>query len=242
MFQVPNIATFSIQDGKKISVSPIKEDDEDVIRLYILGTCMGAILMQRRILPLHGSAVVINGKAYGFMGNSGAGKSTTASAFLNHGHKLLSDDVIAVSFFHEGDIPYVTPSYPQQKLWQDSITKLGMENKYRPIYGREDKYCIPVALNYLTDPIPLAGVFEIVKTEEEQIGIRKIDNLERFYTLYYNTYQNCFIPDLGLMEWHFNITAKIINNIEIYQLKRPISGINPTQVYSEIMKMLNEGE
>ena len=37
--------------------------DEDIIRLYILGTCMGAILMQRKILPLHGSAIAINGKA-----------------------------------------------------------------------------------------------------------------------------------------------------------------------------------
>ena len=242
MFQVPNIATFSIQEGKKISVSPIKEDDEDVIRLYILGTCMGAILMQRRILPLHGSAVVINGKAYGFMGNSGAGKSTTASAFLNHGHKLLSDDVIAVSLSHEGDIPYVTPSYPQQKLWQDSITKLGMENKYRPIYGREDKYCIPVALNYLNDPIPLAGVFEIVKTEEEQIGIRKIDNLERFYTLYYNTYQNCFIQNLGLMDWHFNTTAKIVDKIDIYQIHRPVSGTSSAQIVSQILKTISKGE
>ena len=49
-------------------VSPLKRYDEDVIRLYILGTCMGAILMQRRIFPLHGSAVAINGKAYAFVG------------------------------------------------------------------------------------------------------------------------------------------------------------------------------
>ena len=37
---------------------------------------MGALLMQRKILPLHGSAIAIDGKAYAFVGDSGAGKST----------------------------------------------------------------------------------------------------------------------------------------------------------------------
>ena len=75
--------------------------DEDVIRLYILGTCMGAILMQRKILPLHGSAIEIDGKAYAIVGDSGAGKSTLASAFLKQGYQLVSDDVIAVSLSQE---------------------------------------------------------------------------------------------------------------------------------------------
>ena len=43
-----------------------------------------------------------------------------ASAFLNRGYQLLSDDVIAVSLSQEESIPFVTPSYPQQKLWQES--------------------------------------------------------------------------------------------------------------------------
>ena len=99
MYKFGNIAIFSIQDGKRISVSPLKEYDEDTSSdYYILGTCMGAILMQRKVLPLHGSAIAINGKAYAIIGDSGAGKSTLALAFLNKGFQLLSDDVIAVSF------------------------------------------------------------------------------------------------------------------------------------------------
>ena len=88
MFQVPDIAIFAIQDGNKIFVSPMKEYEEDMIRLWILGTCMGAILMQRKVYPLHGSAVIINGKAYAFVGDSGAGKSTLASAFIQQGYQF----------------------------------------------------------------------------------------------------------------------------------------------------------
>jgi hypothetical protein len=243
MFQVPDVATFSIQDGNKISVLPLKENEEDVIRLYILGTCMGAILMQRKIFPLHGSAVAINGKAYAFVGNSGAGKSTTASAFLNHGYQLLSDDVIAISLSEDGSIPFVTPSYPQQKLWQDSLNILGMvSSDYRPIYGRENKYCIPVNSKFLSEQIPLAGVFELKKTENKEFEICPIQSLERFYTLYYNTYQNCFIQNLGLMDWHFNTTAKIVDKIDIYQIHRPVSGTSSTQIVSQILKTIGKGE
>ena len=105
MFHVSETALFLIKDGSRIFVSPFEGSQEDEIRLFILGTCMGAILLQRKILPLHGSAIAIEGKAYAIVGDSGAGKSTLASAFLNRGYQLLTDDVIAVSFSAD-NIPY----------------------------------------------------------------------------------------------------------------------------------------
>ncbi len=82
LYKIKNVGIFSIEKGKEIVVSPFKGADVNVIRLYILGTCMGIILLQRNFLPLHGSAIAINGKAYAFVGDSGAGKSTLASVFL----------------------------------------------------------------------------------------------------------------------------------------------------------------
>ncbi|SEC07765.1 aldolase [Paenibacillus sp. GP183] len=240
MFHLPKIATFSIRDGNTITVSPMKEADEDEIRLLILGTCMGALLMQRRIFPLHGSAVIIHGKAYAIIGESGAGKSTLASAFLNQGFQLLSDDVIAISLSESDHIPMVTPSYPQQKLWQDSLDNFGMEkSQYRSIYGRENKYYIPVISKYFTDPVPLAGVFELMKTENQEIEIRRIEKLERFHTLFCHTYRNLFIPHLGLTDWHFNISASIVRQIDLFQLRRPVSSFSAPQLVSVILETLN---
>ena len=99
--------------------------NEDHVRLYILGTCMGALLLQRKILPLHGSAIAINGKAYAIVGDSGAGKSTLASAFLNKGYQLLSDDVIPVSLSNE-EYSYRNPCI--------STTK-AMAGKFRCIWN-----------------------------------------------------------------------------------------------------------
>ncbi|MDQ0256590.1 hypothetical protein J2S74_004012 [Evansella vedderi] len=223
MFQIPNLAIFKVEHGKNISFSPTSKVDEDHIRLYLLGTCMGAILMQRKILPLHGSAIAIDGKAYAIVGDSGAGKSTTASALLARGYQLISDDVIPVSL-NEGKVPMVTPAYPQQKLWQESIDEFGMESRnYRPIIDRETKFAIPVLAQFSKETLPLAGVFELVKTEDEKVSIKPIEKLERFHTLFYHTYRNFFLKPAGLMEWHFQTCAAMVNHLEIFQLQRPKS-------------------
>ena len=41
MFQIPDIATFSIEDGKRIYCFTFEGYDEDVIRLYLLRNLYG---------------------------------------------------------------------------------------------------------------------------------------------------------------------------------------------------------
>ncbi|MBE1444725.1 aldolase [Paenibacillus sp. OAS669] len=238
-FYVPDTAYYSIRDGRLITVSPVIGADEDLIRLYILGTCMGALLMQRGILPLHGSAVAINGKVYAIVGESGAGKSTLASTFLSQGYSLVSDDLIAVTLSGEDKQPVVTPSYPQQKLWQDSLNHLGMAaGEYRSIYGRETKFCVPVASHYVTSPLPLAGVIELVKTENE-LHLAPIGKLDKLQTLFCHTFRPFLIPRLGLMEWHFQTTSAIANHLSMYQLRRPETRFTAPQLANLILDTLS---
>ncbi|PFJ08208.1 aldolase [Bacillus cereus] len=244
MFQLPNLATFAIRDGNRISVSPMNEADENEIRIYILGTCMGTILMQRKILPLHGSAVAINGKAYAFIGDSGAGKSTLATAFLSKGYQLLSDDVIPVSFSNDGHhVPLVFSAYPQQKLWQETLAAFGMKSsQYCSLFERETKYAVPVNSQFSTETLPLAGVFELVKTEREGIDIYPIQRLERLHTLFRHSYRNFLIPRLGLMDWHFSTSTRIIEQIDIFRLRRPTCEFTAHQLASLVLATLNKEE
>lgn len=242
LFRVPEVAIFLIKGGTEISVSPIDGSQEDQIRLYILGTCMGAILMQRRILPLHGSAIVIEGKAYAIVGDSGAGKSTLASAFLKWGYQLLSDDVIPVTL-SKANIPIVTPAYPQQKLWLESLDRFGMESKQlRPIIDRETKFAVPVTNQFAEEQMPLAGVFELNKADGNEIEIIPIQKLERFPTLFHHTYRNFLVAGLGIMEWHFNTSAKMVNHIELYKLHRPLSRFTAHELVDLLLTKLNKGE
>ncbi|MBD2872025.1 HPr kinase/phosphorylase [Paenibacillus arenilitoris] len=224
LFRIPDTAIFCV-DGDSILFSPCEGASEDKIRLFVLGTCMGIVLMQRQILPLHGSAVAIRGKAYVIAGASGAGKSTLASTLLGRGCSLLSDDLIAVTLAADGT-PMVMPAYPQQKMWQESIDRLGMSSAHlTPLYDRETKFAVPVPAKFCNEPLPLAGVYELIKTETTAT-MKAINGLERFHTLLNHTFRGFLIDRLGLMEWHFGTLARFVNRIDMYRIKRASSGFS----------------
>nr|WP_263325100.1 aldolase [Neobacillus sp. Marseille-Q6967] len=242
MFRIPNVATYLIQDGTKVVVSPVGGSNIDQVRLYLLGTCMGILLMQRRILPLHGSAIEIDGKAYAIVGDSGAGKSTLASAFLQKGYQLISDDIIPVSYTM-GHKPSVTPAYPQQKLWQESLEAFGVaSDNLRPIVERETKFAVPVHSQFANRHLTLAGVFELVKTENESINIEPIKNLHRLHTLFNHTYRNFLLAPCGLLDWHFSFTANLVTDLQLFQIRRPMSRFTANELTGLILSTLNEGE
>ncbi|OME93902.1 MULTISPECIES: aldolase [Paenibacillus] len=240
MFRVPELAVFAIEGGTTISVSPEKGAAEDKIRLYVLGSCMGALLMQRKILPLHGSAVVIDHKAYAFIGHSGHGKSTLASAFLQKGYQLVTDDVIAVTLDQQ-NTPYVTPAYPQQKLWQESLEVFGMDSRhFRPLFDRETKFAIPVTSQFSNKPLPLAGIFELVKTDCRQLHIRAVDKLEKLPLLHRHTYRNQLLSGSGLTKWHFDITARMSGSMAMYQIQRPLNEHTVHQLTALVLDTISE--
>ncbi|MDQ0903961.1 MULTISPECIES: aldolase [unclassified Paenibacillus] len=240
MFHIKDTAIFCVQDGGIITVSPVHGADEAKIRLFVLGTCMGSLLMQRKVLPLHGSAIAIDGKVYAFVGHSGAGKSTLASAFIGQDYRLLSDDVIAVTFSPD-HIPMVMPAYPQQKLWQESLTEFGMEtSRYRSIFDRETKYLVPVSDHFVTKPLPLAGVFELSKTDGSDTEIVPMKGLARLHALFCHTFRSSLLGRFELMDWHFKTTVSISDQIEMYQLRRPSSGFTAPQLVSLVLNTLKK--
>jgi len=222
-FYIPETAVFGIGHGREIRIYRHPSGDERRIRLYVLGTCMGVVLMQRRIFPLHGSAVVIDGEAYAFVGESGAGKSTLAAAFLQRGFHLLSDDVIAVSLDSSGK-PIVMPAYPQQKLWQDSLEQLDMESAERQqLVYEATKYAISVQDRFHDQPVPLAGICELVpNADSDRPKIARLSRLERLHTVLNNTYRGMLAGVQGLAEWRFSMAATIASRTEVSRLLRPV--------------------
>ncbi|TDL92311.1 aldolase [Vibrio vulnificus] len=238
MFEVPGLAVFSIENGKTITFSTYGSDKEDKVRLYILGSCLGILLMQRKVLPLHGSAIAIEGKAYAFIGESGAGKSTLASSFVNKGYKLLSDDVVAITLTEENQ-PWVIPSYPQQKLWQESLNAFGMNStNYQPLFDRTTKFSIPVQTDFYNKPLPLGGIFELAGADIVSIDLQPIEKLHRFQVMHLHTYRRSLIERMNMMDWHFKICAKCMNAVPIYRLRRPTSTFTAHEIVTTVLSVI----
>lgn len=94
----------------------------DDVCTYLLGSVLGWLLRLRGVVCLHASAVKIGEEAVVFVGEAGAGKSTTAAAFAKLGYPVLSDDVVPL--VKEGNEFWVQTAYPRIRLWSDSVAAL----------------------------------------------------------------------------------------------------------------------
>ena len=89
---------------------------------YLLGPILGLMLRLRGVTCLHASAVAFEDRSVAFVGQTGAGKSTTAAAFVRQGHGAISDDIVALTE-REG-VLHVMPAYPHLCLWPESVRML----------------------------------------------------------------------------------------------------------------------
>ncbi|MFB9330989.1 aldolase [Paenibacillus aurantiacus] len=241
-YRIAGVAVFQVQDGARVYVSPLEHAEKEKIRLYLLGTVMGTVLLQRGMLPLHGSAVVIDGGAYAFVGDSGAGKSTLAAAFLDAGYELLTDDVIAVRTGVMGE-PEVVPAYPQQKLWQESLDHMKMDaNEYEPLYQEVTKFAVPVSAKFHNGAVPLKGIFELVKTEKEAWSIRPLNGLQCLPLLSHHTYRSFLIGAMRLIGWHFEVITRLLNRARVYRVERSVHTFTAPMLVEEIVRLAHKEE
>jgi hypothetical protein len=108
-------------DGSRIAWAPPPVPNMEAVRKDILGRVFAVALDQAGIIALHGSAVAIGDAAIAFLAPKFHGKSTTATALVNAGGRLLADDIVAVS---PEDEPMVLPSVPVVQLWHDAAEQV----------------------------------------------------------------------------------------------------------------------
>lgn len=120
---VEGIGRFRVSGGRHIGWERQHGDvsDQD-LRTFLLGSAVGALLIQRGMLVLHGNAVEKDGRAIVCLGHSGDGKSTLAYALMQRGWRLLADDLVAIT--PDG---LVLPGIPRIKLWHDAAKAFGLD-------------------------------------------------------------------------------------------------------------------
>lgn len=221
LFNVEGIGKYYVTNGNTIIVQTEEQANNNSVKLYILGSALGVILIQRGIIPIHGSAVVINGKCIIFTGVSGAGKSTISSALREMGHVFLADDISAVTFNDEG-IPVVQPAYPQQKLWSDSLATMGLDTDgLSKVYDNEDKYAIQVHKGFSHLPVPLSAIFELGLDESNCVEIIETFGIDKLNSLLRNIYRVEYLRMVGIKSDYLKKCLKVAKDTEFFKLLRP---------------------
>lgn len=209
LLNVPNVGRFHVRNGTCITIEPVVVADKINIRLFLLGTAFGALMMQRGILPVHGSSIVLDGRGIIFTGASGVGKSSLLAAFRQQGASFLSDDVAAVTIDADGT-PWLHPAYPQQKLWRDSAEAMGLDldNRSR-VSPNQDKYVMPSIAGFSSAKVPLAAICELQPTSCADVSIHSLNQRDTLSVLMLNTYRHWLIRGLGVQADHFQQCTKL---------------------------------
>jgi len=114
--------------GKRVTCDLETKPDDPVISTILFGNVLACLCWQRGQLPLHGSAVAIDGRAVLLLGRAATGKSMLAATLALRGHCVLSDELAVVS---EGAC---LPSGGALSLADDALDRLGISGADLPLY------------------------------------------------------------------------------------------------------------
>lgn len=230
-------ADFYIKNGDTIIVDIHDYSSKVIINAYLTGAAMGALLMQRGIIPIHGSSVVVEGKGVLFMGASGAGKSTLCSAFRVKNYKFMSDDLTAVCINDEG-IPKILPSFPRQKL--NKLSAMMMGYKTKGLTKIDEKYIINNEDDYNNEPVPLSAIYELDTGDYEKVGINNIIGSDKLRRLIKNIYYSNILMEVYSNSAYFTNITKAIKSTPYYCLTRPSKKYAVKKLMNMVIDSLNE--
>lgn len=229
LLRFPEVGRFLVRDGTEVVYEREPGAADNDVRLHILGTAMGTLLHQRGLLPLHGSAVCIDGRATLFVGHQRAGKSSLAARLAERGHLVLNDDVSVVTF--TGPNPgtptgqrevILHPGTAHLELWRDALEGLGRDPAaLARVSGPFDKFFVPIDIRGQR----AVAVREILVLSDADDGpevrIVPMPILEATSTLVQQTYRPEVVAALGLHERNFRQCVDLARALPVARLLRP---------------------
>lgn len=222
LLKLKNIANYLVQNGNEIIIDRCPDTTSSEVRVFLLGSCLGALLHQRGMLAIHASAIETEKGAVLFCGPSGCGKSTLLSALVERGYPMLADDIVGL-VLNDLKEPVVLPGYPQIKLWEDSAEQLGQPtddlHRVRPQLG---KYALPSYNNFSqAEHIPLSAIYVLNPYNDTDIILEPVNDSAKFDAVLHNTYRERFLDGFGLRLPHFRLATATAKAARVTIVKRP---------------------
>lgn len=159
------LLSFMVINGKEIILDTVQRD-EDVLSLFTLSEALGLILFQRGYFLLHGSAIELQGKGVVFLGEPGAGKSTTVAAFAQQGVRVISDDMVCIQV-SKTEPPLILPAFPQIKIWETTVAGLQLaKNELTAVREGVNKFSWHESISFTENAVPLEQIFVLTAPNE----------------------------------------------------------------------------
>jgi hypothetical protein len=217
----PGIVTFYVRGGDEIVVQPLDSSRLAEIHSLLYSVIFATLLYRRGILPLHASAISVEGQIFGFLGRSGAGKSTLAAHLQRRGYQVTADDLLLLNETGKG-VTRVTPCAPWLKLWEDAFDGIGKQiSGLEPIAGKDSKYMLPLSEKDPEVPLSLAALFVLEWNSDAETRFTRLAPAAAIAKLMLYVYPILLIHKLGQTADLFLQCGEILENVPVFTFSRP---------------------
>jgi hypothetical protein len=222
LIDVPGVVRMLMLEGRAVHYMSAPGLTADDVAIFVNAIGLGSLLMQRGLVVIHASAVMVGGAAVLLCGPSGVGKSTLAAALNLRGYKLIADD-ICVSEFHSSGQLVTRPDGCRLKLWREAIGKLSLEmSEAGRLRSEIDKFYVKPGAISLAD-CPVAALYRL--RDDRLIGAPVIDraNLAKAAQIVtVNAYRPRLAVLLDQRELYLDAAAAVMGAGGVFTLRRPL--------------------
>jgi len=211
-------------NGRAIDCRPLRAGAFEAFRTYLLGHTLSFALLRLGREPLHATAAVVDGRAVGFVGDCGYGKSSLGAAFLRGGHPLLTDDLLVVSPNGRGYLAHPGPA--RIKLFPHvARAVLGTTAGGARMNDLTPKLVIPLRGDGLRHAAaaPLAALYVLGsprRSRPDGVMIQPLSGREAFVELVRATF-NTLVQDPPRLARQFELAAQLALAVPVRRLSFP---------------------
>ncbi|WP_019643483.1 phosphoenolpyruvate carboxykinase (ATP) [Novispirillum itersonii] len=229
VIDVPGCVRIGVTGGRHVTVDPAPGVPWAEVQTWLLGPCLGLICHQRGVLPLHACAIGSGEKALAIVGNSRAGKSTTATALVQRGHRLLGDDVLVT----DPDSGLAYPCFPAVKLWDSSRAALSVSGEdLQPVFRKAGKWHVPMRHAFDPTPRPLTAIVHLrPDAKARRPALTRCAPAHAAAILTAMTYRSYLADALHGRQHVLSTATRLAGRIPVWQLTR-------TTEYTDLPEML----
>jgi hypothetical protein len=192
------------------------------VRLYLGGSVLGAIWLQRGQLPLHASALALpGGGCVAFTGAMGAGKSSVAAHLAYAGYPLVTDDIAVLAERDGGLAIWRGPA--RVKLAADVLESLEQDVAGLPSAGgTRGKFDLAVPAVATADEVPIAlRAIIVLSWADGAPRVETLKGLDAIDAIGGHTYRQEFVRPLGMEATWLRHVVQAARIVPTMRLSRP---------------------
>ncbi len=236
VFLIRDVGRVLIEHGRRVVFDAFAGVSPLAIRTNFIGIIQALIWHQRGYLPLHGSAVMVGGRAIAVAGPSTAGKSVTAAALTRRGYPLVADDFTVIDWSREP--PVVLPGYQKLRLRKDACEELDLLGAaLAGAHSTEEKYVLATQAAPSNAAVPITDIFILADERGSAFSAEKLGPVQGVQNLLTSVHMLDAAYALGLQKQVFSAINAIVANVQLWRIVVP-DGLDRTGETAESIAAL----